>query len=70
MGKSVRRDRHQYKMWFTSPEREQLRARAREHDEKLSAYIRRRLGLSVPQPGPAPSADKREPSHVRRLHKK
>jgi hypothetical protein len=67
--KSARRGRHQYTIWFSSLEQDELKARAERHDETISAHIRRALGFPVPRPGPAPAADK-QTSHIRRLHKK
>lgn len=63
----ARRRGCQFKIWFTNDERARVRAHARQHDEKISTYVRRALGLDIVRPGPR---SKSAPLQVRRLHKK
>ena len=66
--KSVRQHGHQLKVWVSDREYERLRLCAQSRKEKVSAIVRRALGMRVLRTGPSAGSVNAESRH--RLHKK
>jgi len=66
---SVRKRRRQVHLWFSEREYEWLRSEATEHDETVSAVVRRLISLHREQLKRASTDEAERPGPASRLHK-